>query len=59
MPDDPSDLYGRNRAIALVREFATRPELKGYPTIPERRILIFTGPKGCGKTAGPRQVHSV
>ncbi|MCW3840459.1 hypothetical protein ONA70_10170, partial [Micromonospora yasonensis] len=51
MPNDPSDLRGRDRALAIVREFATRPELKGQPTTRRTPMLIFTGPKGCGKTA--------
>lgn len=41
-----SELYGRTRAVKLVREFATRlVERSSAP------ILIFTGAKGCGKTA--------
>ncbi|MFI9815978.1 hypothetical protein [Saccharothrix variisporea] len=51
MPDDASTLYGRDSAVALVREFATRPEPDGYPTTRRTPVLIFTGPKGCGKTA--------
>lgn len=51
MADDPFDLPGRDRAIALVREFATRPEPQGYPTTRRTPVLIFTGPKGCGRTA--------
>ncbi|MEU2614815.1 hypothetical protein ABZ570_24995 [Micromonospora sp. NPDC007271] len=51
MPNDPSDVRGRDRALAIVREFATRPESKGLPTTRRTPILIFTGPKGCGKTA--------
>lgn len=51
MPDEPITLHGRDRAIALVREFTTRPEPNGYPTTRRAPILIFTGPKGCGKTA--------
>jgi hypothetical protein len=41
-----SELYGRTRAIELVREFATRAE-----DAVARPILVFTGAKGCGKTA--------
>ncbi|MEU4743964.1 hypothetical protein AB0G02_26340, partial [Actinosynnema sp. NPDC023658] len=51
MPDDALRLHGRDPALGLVREFATRPEPKGYPTTRRAPILIFTGPKGCGKTA--------
>ncbi len=51
MPEEPINLHGRDRAIALVREFTTRPEPNGYPTTRRAPILIFTGPKGCGKTA--------
>lgn len=41
-----SELYGRTQAIKLVREFATRLEERASTP-----ILIFTGAKGCGKTA--------
>ncbi|MEU5726244.1 hypothetical protein ABZ783_31100 [Micromonospora sp. NPDC047738] len=51
MANDAFDLRGRDRALAIVREFATRPELKGLPTTRRTPMLIFTGPKGCGKTA--------
>ncbi|MEU4448970.1 hypothetical protein AB0K14_33410 [Actinosynnema sp. NPDC050801] len=51
MPDDALTLHGRDQAIGLVREFATRPEPRGYPTTRRAPILIFTGPKGGGKTA--------
>ncbi len=51
MPDDALRLHGRDEAIALVREFATRPEPNGYPVTRRAPVLIFTGPKGCGKTA--------
>ncbi|NUT49612.1 MAG: ATP-binding protein, partial [Saccharothrix sp.] len=51
MPDDALRLHGRDQALGLVREFATRPEPKGYPTTRRAPILIFTGPKGSGKTA--------
>jgi hypothetical protein len=44
-------LYGRNRAIALVREFMERPEVNGYPTTRRTPIVIFTGPRGSGKSA--------
>ncbi|MBP2335782.1 DNA polymerase III delta prime subunit [Saccharothrix coeruleofusca] len=51
MAENPFNPPGRHRAVALVREFATRPEPKGYPTTRRTPVLIFTGPKGCGKTA--------
>jgi hypothetical protein len=43
--------YGRRHAVALVREFMTRPEPQGRPTTRRVPILVFTGPKGCGRTA--------
>ncbi|GAA1288219.1 hypothetical protein [Saccharothrix xinjiangensis] len=49
--DDPFGLHGRHRAVALVREFTTRPEPKGLPTSRRTPIVIFTGPKGCGRSA--------
>jgi hypothetical protein len=44
-------LYGRNPALALVREFLTRDEIDG--TLRSRRypIVVFTGMRGTGKTA--------
>ena len=51
MPEDALRLHGRDEALALVREFATRPEPKGYPVTRRAPVLVFTGPKGCGKTA--------
>lgn len=51
MPDESSSLYGRNQALSLVREFMTRPEERGYPTSRHTPVTVFTGPKGCGKTA--------
>lgn len=51
MSGEPFDLQGRDRAVALVREFATRPERRGLPSTRRAPIVIFTGPKGCGKTA--------
>jgi ABC-type branched-subunit amino acid transport system substrate-binding protein len=51
MPDDPSNLHGRDRAVALVREFMTRPAPEGFAATRRTPILIFAGPKGYGKTA--------
>ncbi|MGK5741348.1 hypothetical protein [Micromonospora sp. URMC 103] len=51
MVNDSSGLHGRDRALALVREFAIRPESEGIPASRRTPILIFTGPRGCGKTA--------
>jgi ABC-type branched-subunit amino acid transport system substrate-binding protein len=51
MLEDPSGLQGRDRATALVLEFARRPEQEGSPTTRRVPVLILTGPKGCGKTA--------
>lgn len=46
-----SDLPGRRRSVALVREFATRPEEGGKPSTKRSPIIVFIGPKGSGKTA--------
>jgi hypothetical protein len=46
-----SHLYGRQGPTALVREFMTRPERDGYPTSRPVPIIVFTGSRGCGKTA--------
>ncbi|MFE9658319.1 hypothetical protein [Micromonospora sp. NPDC006431] len=51
MANDPSGSHGRDRALTLVREFATRPEAEGFPATRRAPIMIFTGPKGCGKSA--------
>ncbi|WP_157767543.1 ATP-binding protein [Actinosynnema pretiosum] len=49
--DDRVPLPGRQRVLALVREFQTRPEARGAPTSRRTPVLILTGPRGCGKTA--------
>src|SRR5215470_14191491 len=46
-----SHLYDRQGPTALVREFMTRPERDGYPTSRRVPIIVFTGSRGCGKTA--------
>lgn len=51
MPEEISHLYGRERPVALVREFMTRPDINGVPTSRRVPIVMVTGPRGCGKTA--------
>ncbi len=43
-------LYGREAAVALVREFMTRPEVDGVPRSRRSPIVLFTGGRGTGKT---------
>jgi hypothetical protein len=58
MPRETPILPGRQRAVALVREFVTRPERDGHLTTRRTPTLIITGPKGCGKTALLKAVES-
>ena len=51
MPGEVVDLHGRDRAIALVREFLTRPERDGIPCSRRVPVIVFTGARGSGKTA--------
>jgi ABC-type branched-subunit amino acid transport system substrate-binding protein len=44
-------LYGRQQAVGLVREFMKRPEHDGKPTSRRVPVILFTGPRGSGKTA--------
>jgi hypothetical protein len=48
---DDVRLYGRGTAIRLVREFLTRGERDGTPVSRQYPVLVFTGPRGSGKTA--------
>src|SRR5438105_12117331 len=45
---DGGRLYGRDRAITLVREFMDRPAQNRGRRVP---IVVFTGSRGSGKTA--------
>lgn len=51
MPGGLPHLYGRDRAIELVREFLARPEHSGVPRSRRVPVLVFTGARGSGKTA--------
>lgn len=44
-------MYGRQQAIGLVREFMERPESDGLPDSRRVPVVLFTGPRGSGKTA--------
>jgi hypothetical protein len=44
-------LYGRDAAVELVREFLTRDERDGELYSRRCPVLVFTGPRGIGKTA--------
>ncbi|NKE57385.1 hypothetical protein FXN61_11270 [Lentzea sp. PSKA42] len=44
--------------LTLVREFMERPEHHGVPTTRRTPVLVFTGPKGSGKTALLDEVES-
>ena len=48
MAGDGGRLYGRDRAITLVREFMDRPAQNRGRRVP---IVVFTGSRGSGKTA--------
>ncbi|MCO5996236.1 hypothetical protein [Actinoallomurus rhizosphaericola] len=51
MPGRGARLFGRDRAVLVVREFMERPEQGRRRTARETPILIFEGPAGSGKTA--------
>jgi hypothetical protein len=51
MSTDSAQLYGRDVAIRLVREFLARGERDGIPVSRQYPIVVFTGPRGSGKTA--------
>ncbi|GAA0366283.1 AAA family ATPase [Actinoallomurus spadix] len=51
MPGRAARLYGRDRAVHVVREFMERPERGRRRTTREAPILLFEGPRGSGKTA--------
>jgi hypothetical protein len=44
-------LYRRDAAIRLVREFLTRDQRDGMPVSRRHPVIVFTGPRGSGKTA--------
>lgn len=47
-----SGLTGRGQAVALVKEFLRRPsDANGYPRSRTTPALVFTGPRGSGKSA--------
>ncbi|MEU6128094.1 ATP-binding protein [Saccharopolyspora sp. NPDC047091] len=46
-PNSGGHLFGRESAMTLVQEFAHRPERTGRP----QPVLLFTGPRGSGKSA--------
>ncbi|MCO6008328.1 hypothetical protein NE236_25450 [Actinoallomurus purpureus] len=51
MPGRGARLFGRDRAVLVVREFMERPEQGRERLTREAPILIFEGPCGSGKTA--------
>jgi hypothetical protein len=51
MPTDDIRLYHRGGAFRLVREFLTREERDGVPHSRPYPIIVFTGPRGSGRTA--------
>lgn len=50
MSEQSSHLYGRQHAIGVAREFMARPERDGVPTGRRVPVIVFTGPRGSGKT---------
>ncbi|MGW0892896.1 AAA family ATPase [Saccharopolyspora sp. NPDC002578] len=50
-PDAEGYLFGREPAMRLVREFADRPRHDGRAQSRPLPVLLFTGPRGSGKTA--------
>jgi ABC-type branched-subunit amino acid transport system substrate-binding protein len=51
MPNDDIRLYRRGGAFRLVREFLTREERDGVPRSRPYPIIVFTGPRGSGRSA--------
>ena len=51
MPNDDIRLYRRGGAFRLAREFLTREERDGVPRSRPYPIIVFTGPRGSGRTA--------
>ena len=50
MPGDVMRLYGRDAARSLVREFLLRDERDGRRRNRRNPVLLFTGPRGIGKS---------
>src|SRR5438874_4420 len=50
MVEHGARMFGRRRALALVREFLERPEQDGRPRSRRVPVLVFIGPRGSGKT---------
>lgn len=51
MLDATGQIFGRERAINLVRAFMERPERNGIPRSQDYPVLVVEGARGSGKTA--------
>jgi hypothetical protein len=51
MPAEIGRLYGRTGAVELTKDFLGRPWRDGTTRSRQQPVLVFTGPRGSGKTA--------